>query len=118
MSSFKRKVLHLGGFDPRGARFYHQLLGEQIDTANRIAQDRGEPLRLELSQRRRIARDSGWDVTRSDGACHAEIQFLTWDDVVRLHWVKGALPLLRHTGVRCIARRSPGIRRRCCRRAA
>jgi hypothetical protein len=96
MVPFKRKVLHLGGFDPRGARFYHQLLGEQIATTNRIAQEQGEPLRLELSPRRRLAKDSGWDVTRSDGACHTEIQFLTWDDLVRLHWVKGALSLVGH----------------------
>jgi hypothetical protein len=94
MSPFKRKVLHLGGFDPRGARFYHQLLGEQVERANAIAQAQGDSLRLALSPRRRRGRDAGWDVTRSDDLCHAEFQFLAWDDVVRLHWPKGAWPLL------------------------
>ena len=58
MAPFKRKVLHLGGFDPRGARFYHQLLGEQVDRANAIAAADGDPLRLDLSTRRRIGRDA------------------------------------------------------------
>ena len=29
MQKFKRKVFYLGGFDPRGVRFYHQLYRDQ-----------------------------------------------------------------------------------------
>ncbi len=94
MSPFKRKVLHLGGFDPRGARFYHQLLGEQVERANAIATARNDPLQLELTPRRRAGHDAAWDVLRSDFACHTEFQFLAWDDVVRMHWPKGAVPLV------------------------
>jgi hypothetical protein len=94
MSPFKRKVLHLGGFDPRGARFYHQLLGEQVEHANRLAEVQGEQLRLTLSPRRRQGGDAVWDVTRSDGAGTTQFQFLAWDDLVRLHWPKGAVGLL------------------------
>lgn len=94
MSPFKRKVLHLGGFDPRGARFYHQLLGEQVKQANHLAAAQGDSLRLALSSRRRAGRDAVWDVTRSDGAGVTEYQFLAWDDLVRQHWPKGALTLL------------------------
>jgi hypothetical protein len=94
MSPFKRKVLHLGGFDPRGARFYHQFLGDQVAHANGLAETQGEPLRLALSPRRRQGSDAGWDVTRSDGAGVTQFQFLGWDDLVRLHWPKGAVGLL------------------------
>jgi hypothetical protein len=94
MSPFKRKVLHLGGFDPRGARFYHQLLGEQITHANRLAAQQDDPLRLTLSPRRRQGGDTLWDVTRSDLAATTQFQFLAWDDLVRLHWPKGAVGLL------------------------
>jgi hypothetical protein len=31
MEKFKRKVFYLGGFDPRGVRFYHQLYREQAE---------------------------------------------------------------------------------------
>ncbi len=93
MSPFKRKVLHLGGFDPRGARFNHQLLGEQVEHANRLAEAEGDDLRLTLGARRKAGRDSAWDVTRSDGAGLTQFHFLAWDDLVRLHWPKGALPL-------------------------
>lgn len=95
MSIFKRKVLHLGGFDPRGARFNHQLLGEQVAHANDIAETRGEDLRLNLSPRRRAGQhDSVWEVTRGDGAGTTQFQFLAWDDVVRMNWPKGALTLV------------------------
>ena len=95
MGPFKRKVLHLGGFDPRGARFNHQLLGEQVAHANRLAEVQGDNLRLDLSPRRRDgSRDSAWDVTRSDDAGTTRFRFLAWDDIVRLHWPKGALTLV------------------------
>lgn len=95
MSPFKRKVLHLGGFDPRGARFNHQLLGEQVEHANRLAEQNGDSLRLTLGPRQRDGgRDSGWDVTRSDGAGSTHFRFLAWDDVVRMHWPRGAWALL------------------------
>ncbi len=95
MRPFKRKVLHLGGFDPRGARFNHQLLGEQVEHANRLAEAQGDGLRLAVSSRQRsVGRDSTWEVTRSDGAGTTQFRFLAWDDVVRMHWPKGALTLV------------------------
>jgi hypothetical protein len=95
MSTFKRKVLHLGGFDPRGARFNHQLLGEQVTHANGMAETQGDNLRLDLSPRRRAGqRDSVWDITRSDGTGTTQFHFLAWDDIVRAHWPKGALTLV------------------------
>lgn len=96
MDPFKRKVLQLGGFDPRGARFYHQLLGEQVAQANRMAPVPDDSLRLAVSPRRRVAgHDSAWEVIDSDGMVHTHFHFLGWDDVVRLHWPRGAWPLLR-----------------------
>ena len=94
MGPFKRKVLHLGGFDPRGARFNHQLLGEQVEHASRLAQTQGDSLRFEIGPRRRAGgRDSTWEVTRSDRAAVTHFRFLAWDDIVRLHWPKGIWPL-------------------------
>ncbi len=95
MIPFKRKVLHLGGFDPRGARFYHQLLGEQVEHANALAAAKTDPLRLALTSRRRVGQhDSSWDVARSDGQGVTQFRVLAWDDIVRMHWPKGALTLV------------------------
>ena len=35
MPAFKRKIFYLSGFDPRGARFYHQLFAEQAEAFGR-----------------------------------------------------------------------------------
>ncbi|MBU6267780.1 MAG: hypothetical protein KGN34_09585 [Sphingomonadales bacterium] len=92
MTTFKRKVLHLGGFDPRGARFYHELLGEQVDAHNAA----GLAPALALGERRRQAKDSAWTVTAADESCITDIRFLAWDDLVRAHWIKGTPALIRH----------------------
>ncbi|MDE2404973.1 MAG: hypothetical protein KGM17_09930 [Sphingomonadales bacterium] len=92
MSTFKRKVLHLGGFDPRGARFYHELLAEQVAAHNAA----GLAPTLLLGERGREGKDAAWRVTTADESCTTDIRFLVWDDLVRLHWVKGTGALLRH----------------------
>jgi hypothetical protein len=94
---FKRKVLYLGGFDPRGARFYHQLQGEQVAAHNAGAMD-GESSKLHLSSRRREHGDFAWTLTDGDDA-HAptmlcETRFLAWDDLVRKHWPAGGPGLI------------------------
>lgn len=88
MAIFKRKVLYLGGFDPRGARFYHSLCGEQV---GRLA---APPT---VSARRRVAGDVSWDVTATDGSFETSHEFLVWDDLVRRHWVKGPKALIIST---------------------
>ena len=82
---FARKVFYLAGFDPRGARFYHQLLAEQASAAG-----------VTVSARRRVEGDVAWDIT--DGASFTTAyRFLAWDDIVRAHWPKGPLAVARGT---------------------
>lgn len=84
MTTFKRKVFYLGGFDPRGSRYYHQLHAEQHAPG-------------EVGPRQRRGRDATWQVRTADGACETEVHFLVWDDLVRAHWIKGMAPLLMQT---------------------
>ena len=84
MTAFKRKVFYLSGFDPRGARFYHELLAEQVSLADH----------LRLGARRREGPDASWHLTRSDDATDCAVHFLAWDDLVRRHWPRGAASLL------------------------
>ena len=86
---FKRKIFYLGGFDPRGARFYHALLGEQVAAHNAS----GAPA-LRIGPRRRVGTDTGWEMTDDAGTMHIDTVFLVWDDLVRRHWPKGAAALL------------------------
>ena len=90
---FKRKVFYLGGFDPRGGRFYHQLLTEQL-AAHNTEVPSGES-RLTLGPRRREGANMGWTVTDDAGAVRTDFTFLAWDDIVRKGWIRGGLPLAR-----------------------
>ena len=85
---FTRKVFYLAGFDPRGARYYHQLLREQVAAGGDAA--------VAVSPRRRVGSDVVWEV--GDGATFAATHhFLAWDDIVRSHWPKGPLAVARAT---------------------
>ncbi|NBC36211.1 hypothetical protein GTZ99_06520 [Novosphingobium sp. FSY-8] len=84
---FKRKIFYLGGFDPRGGRFYHGLHQQVLDAQ---APDWPEG-RLILSPRQRRGADVNWTVTDQAGSLLADTTCLGWDDIVRDHWPRGAL---------------------------
>ncbi|MCE7796162.1 hypothetical protein LWE61_06245 [Sphingobium sufflavum] len=93
MQMFKRKVLYLGGFDPRGARFYHWLCAEQVTA---LAGDDAAT----ITDPKRRGGNIHW---RVEGGCAADgtayrtdFECLVWDDLVRHHWIKGAFTLLSH----------------------
>ena len=86
---FRRKIFYLAGFDPRGGRFYHQMLAEEIAKANAEGAD------LTISPRQREGSNIGWSVTGPD--IRAEHTFLMWDDIVRANWPKGPLAVLWRT---------------------
>ena len=89
MEMFKRKVLYLGGFDPRGARFYHWLCAEQV---GKLAGKEA----VSISEPRRKGGNVHWTVTAVDGSFTTAHEFLVWDDLVRQHWIKDGFALMRH----------------------
>ncbi|MFT3965475.1 MAG: hypothetical protein QM690_06305 [Sphingobium sp.] len=89
MPIFKRKVLYLGGFDPRGARFYHWLCAEQIAKLDGTET-------ADITPPRRSGGTVRWSVRDAAGTYLTETEFLVWDDVVREHWIKGGFALLAH----------------------
>lgn len=116
---FKRKVFYIGGFDPRGARFYHELLAQQIATHN-AGQGSGNP--LSLSPRRSDAHgDRAWQVSDAAATVQTAFHFLAWDDIVRRAWihstprllaatVRAYARLLWHADLSCLARVPHGSR--------
>lgn len=93
MPAFKRKIFYLSGFDPRGARFYHQLFAEQAEGYNRVA-DR----QVSVGKRRREPPHStAWTIRDESQDSETDYVFLGWDDVVRSHWVKNPLALLKRS---------------------
>jgi hypothetical protein len=95
MTTFKRKVFYLGGFDPRGVRFYHGLYRE---AAARWSALSGQP--LSVSRRRRIdASRSDWQVANEADGSQTSYSFLGWEDIVRQAWIRNPAKLMA-AGVR------------------
>lgn len=87
----KRLVVFVGGFDPRGARHYHQLMRKEAAKQSEVA-----GVRYQVGPRER------WRQTQGDSASHAvwtvsaaeptasssDYVFFDWSDLVRGHWPK------------------------------
>lgn len=86
---FRRRIFYLSGYDPRGARFYHQLYQEQAELySERSGQE------IEVSRRSREGdADTCWTVEDRTGAARTEFTFLGWDDVIRQTWDRNLLRL-------------------------
>ena len=90
MTAFKRKIFYLSGFDPRGARFYHQLYSEQAET---YARNSGHS--VAVGERARAGKGNNrWTISDATSDAETDLIFLGWDDVIRAHWVKNPLRLL------------------------
>ncbi|AEG49686.1 hypothetical protein Sphch_2009 [Sphingobium chlorophenolicum L-1] len=89
MEKFKRKLFYLGGFDPRGVRFYHQMYREQAESYARLS---GE--RVEVSARRSgPASSARWTVTNHSAGVETDYEFLRWEDLVGKVWIRNPLLL-------------------------
>ena len=88
----KRRVHYLPGFDPRGARFYHQLYGREAalqSVLNQLHPKVGPRIKL-------TPHFSSWSVQTASpqGQVFTDYQFMGWDDLVRRHWPSNTAPLL------------------------
>lgn len=92
MQKFKRKVFYLGGFDPRGVRFYHQLYREQAARYHKLT---GEDVTVGA---RRAGPDGSlvsvqWDVANEQAGVAVDYEYLRWEDLIAKVWIRNPLPL-------------------------
>lgn len=92
LEKFKRKVFYLGGFDPRGVRFYHQLYREQ---AARHAALTGEPLAVGGRQTGAAGSvvSARWTVDNPQAGVETDYEYLRWEDLVGKVWIRNPLSL-------------------------
>lgn len=89
----RRRVYYLSGFDPRGARFYHQIYR---DEARKQALVNG--IKLDVGSRKKVGEHAVmWSVQsqQNDQTTTTDYTFLVWDDLVRAHWPASAWAVLR-----------------------
>jgi hypothetical protein len=92
LEKFKRKVFYLGGFDPRGVRFYHQLYREQ---AARHGVLTGQA--VDVSVRRAgpagASVSAAWTVANPQAGVETDYEYLRWEDLVGKVWIRNPLSL-------------------------
>lgn len=79
----KRHVFYLPGFDPRGARHYHQIYKAQSDKQSAVT---GRAYSVS-SRRKQADGVHRWHVRYGD--TETLYDFLGWDDIVRAEWSQG-----------------------------
>ena len=90
MAEFKRRIFYIGGFDPRGVRFYYNLLKEQVA---RYAAKTGEDVTVSSRQKASMVR-SDWSVRNATQDVTTAYTFLRWEDIVQQAWIKNPLQLV------------------------
>ena len=90
----RRHVLFFGGFDPKGAAWYHGLYRRH---AAQQAVVNG--MQIDVGPRRRDAAGrQGWEVqatSASGESCSTVIEVAAWDEVVRRYWPRSSLGVMR-----------------------
>lgn len=91
MSVHRRLVVFVGGFDPRGARHYHQLFKQECGKQSAVT---GHQRSVGARERVADGRTRWW--VRDNVACTAPavdtcVDFWDWADVVRGHWPRSPL---------------------------
>jgi len=87
-----RRVYYIGGFDPRGASYYHRLYREEAEK-----QSRHNESRIEVGSRRRVSPlQHAWNIdAKWDGhEVKTDYRFMVWDDIVRQFWPTSHLKIL------------------------
>ena len=88
MTIKQRQVFYIHGFDPRGARHYHQLYRTQA-----AQQAKANSLIIKVGSRQRHSKHhQQWSLTTQD--TYSQYHYLGWDDLVRQHWAKGWLQIV------------------------
>lgn len=92
LEKFKRKVFYLGGFDPRGVRFYHQLYREQAARHGALT---GEPITVSGRQSgpTGAAVSAIWQVDNPVAGVATDYEYLRWEDVIGKVWIRNPMSL-------------------------
>lgn len=93
----RRRVYYISGFDPRGARFYHQLYRHEATLqqgVNGVAYMVG-------ARQKSGAYATAWDVEATPAGTGmpampttTRYSFLGWDDLIRTHWPSGSAQVI------------------------
>lgn len=87
--TFNRRLFYIGGFDPRGVRFYQQLSQDQLARHADLTRDT-----ITMSKRSNVSRErADWTVRNDSADVTTLYTFLRWEDVVQRAWIRNPFAL-------------------------
>lgn len=89
---FNKRIYYISGFDPRGARFYHQLFRDESKKSEQtsgatISTGKRKVLDQHITQ---WQVDSTWDGV----PYKVDYRFMAWDDVIKHYWISNIWMLI------------------------
>lgn len=91
----KREVFYFSGYDPRGARYYHNLYKKESQLQNRI-----NDMDVQTGSRFRSSEKiQSWEIKSKTTITN--YNYLVWDDIVRKAWIKDIFSLYIHLFYYC-----------------
>lgn len=96
MSVRRRAICYVSGFDPRGARHYHQLYRNESAKQAELT-----GCKIDIGKRSKLSDyTSLWQVHAEDSSgntCEIDYHFLSYDAIIRRNWAKTEWALLKET---------------------
>lgn len=93
MSEIRRHIFYIGGFDPRGIRFYRTLMRDQLARYSSLA---GEEVSF-TTHPSDVPHRSDWTIHNASRDATTDYTFLRWEDVVQSAWIRNPLSLAART---------------------
>ncbi len=87
----RREAFYLAGYDPRGARHYHNLYRNEADLQSKV-----NGMEIKVSSRKRTAKHiQSWKINSltDNNMTQTNYHFLEWDDIIRKDWKRSFLSL-------------------------
>jgi len=87
----RRETFYIAGYDPRGARHYHNLYKKEA-----IKQSEINNMKFSISSRKRTETNvQSWQIDTSSQEKHTQTNYhyLEWDDIIRENWKKSFFSL-------------------------
>lgn len=83
----KRKIFYLSGFDPRGFRFYREIIKESCKSYQKLSH---EEITIEQQKNKVFLKN----ITKKT---YNEYEFLSWDELIRENWIRNPFTLFIET---------------------
>ena len=86
---YKRKIFYLGGFDPRGSRYYYKLYKSELGKYSEIS---GVDVEVEGTPKA-TDYELSWNIKNKTEKIEIDYTFLKWEDIIKDYWERNPIKI-------------------------